>query len=254
MNKFIPDKEMYEVDPMDIEKNVEERFNKNSREFKTAYQTAKRLNEVLIDKGISRDRLMALCGFSKAAVSNYLTGKRDIPLNLILTLKEEYGLSLDYLLGYTDSEIQNPKIDKITDITGLNTYSINTLKKYKKDKDQYINILNLLFSSKMMEQLLKIIDGNCQYLKIYNIVKGEQENSETKATIDRQINFINWTYIEKISMILRNITEMMSKAYQTEYTFPQGADREKIEKNIEHMNRQIDKLRIFYLTENEDGE
>lgn len=65
-----------------------------------------RIRELMAEQNISQKRLAALLQVSYSSLSNYLSGRRWLSLNLILELCRCLHTSSDYLLGL--SEQKNP--------------------------------------------------------------------------------------------------------------------------------------------------
>ena len=58
-----------------------------------------RLRDLREDKDMKQKEIGALLGIDQRVYSNYETGKRDIPLDLLIKLADFYGVTLDYLVG-----------------------------------------------------------------------------------------------------------------------------------------------------------
>ena len=61
-----------------------------------------RLKDMREDHDLTQKEVAALLGIDQHVYSTYETGKREIPLHLLLTLADHYRVSTDYLLGRTD--------------------------------------------------------------------------------------------------------------------------------------------------------
>lgn len=78
------------------------------------YIAAERLRALREDNDYTQREIAALLKCSQVSYSHYEIGRRDIPLEHLVTLSEFYGVSVDYILGVTDSkqrypETSNPK-------------------------------------------------------------------------------------------------------------------------------------------------
>ena len=58
-----------------------------------------RLLDLREDKDMTQKEIAAILGIDQRVYSTYETGKRDIPLNHLITLANFYGVSVDYILG-----------------------------------------------------------------------------------------------------------------------------------------------------------
>ena len=70
------------------------------------YERIRNLRE---DKDLNQRDLAELLRCTQACYSNYENGKRDIPTEVLNTLADFYGVSVDYLLGRTCVKEPYPK-------------------------------------------------------------------------------------------------------------------------------------------------
>ena len=61
-----------------------------------------RLRDLRQDADKTQREIAAILGIDQRVYSNYETGKREIPVHLLLKLAEYYHTSTDYILGLTD--------------------------------------------------------------------------------------------------------------------------------------------------------
>ena len=61
-----------------------------------------RLKDLREDNDLKQKEIAAFRGIDQRVYSNYETGKREIPVHLLLKLAEYYHTSTDYILGLTD--------------------------------------------------------------------------------------------------------------------------------------------------------
>ena len=61
-----------------------------------------RLKDLREDNDLKQKEIAAFLGIDQRVYSNYETGKREIPVHLLLKLAEYYQTSTDYILGLTD--------------------------------------------------------------------------------------------------------------------------------------------------------
>ncbi|WP_307718896.1 MULTISPECIES: helix-turn-helix domain-containing protein [Agathobaculum] len=54
------------------------------------------------DSDTSQIQLAEYLKIDQRTYSNYETGKREIPVHLLIRLAQYYGVSLDYLVGLSD--------------------------------------------------------------------------------------------------------------------------------------------------------
>ena len=60
-----------------------------------------RLKDLREDNDLKQKEIAAFLGIDQRVYSNYETGKREIPVHLLLKLAEYYHTSTDYILGLT---------------------------------------------------------------------------------------------------------------------------------------------------------
>ena len=68
-----------------------------------------RIRDLREDKDLKQDDLAKVLNCTQACYSNYENGRRDIPSEVLSTLADFYGVSVDYLLGRTDTKTPYPK-------------------------------------------------------------------------------------------------------------------------------------------------
>ena len=61
------------------------------------------------DRDLKQDDLAKMLSCTQACYSNYESGKRDIPTEVLQKLANFYGVSVDYLLGRTKTKTPYPK-------------------------------------------------------------------------------------------------------------------------------------------------
>lgn len=69
-------------------------------EFRKA--VGRRVRELRIAQGAAQEAIAKQAGITQASLSNYETGKRELPLPTALALSRVYGVSVGYLVGETD--------------------------------------------------------------------------------------------------------------------------------------------------------
>ena len=61
-----------------------------------------RLKDLREDNDLKQKEIAAFLGIDQRVYSNYETGRREIPVHLLLKLAEYYHTRTDYILGLTD--------------------------------------------------------------------------------------------------------------------------------------------------------
>ena len=71
-----------------------------------------RIRDLREDRDLRQKDLAEMLQCSQVCYSNYETGKRDIPTEVLIKLAQFYQTSTDYILGLTDSPnppLSNPR-------------------------------------------------------------------------------------------------------------------------------------------------
>lgn len=68
-----------------------------------------RLRDLREDRDLSIRKLADILHMQRTTYHNYETGKREVPLELAVTLAKFYGVSLDYLAGLTNTSTPTKK-------------------------------------------------------------------------------------------------------------------------------------------------
>lgn len=67
-----------------------------------------RLKDIREDKDLTQTHISKILNTKQNTYSQYETGNRQIPIDLLVKLADYYEVSVDYILGRTD----NPKVNK----------------------------------------------------------------------------------------------------------------------------------------------
>ena len=68
-----------------------------------------RLRDIREDRDISQKTLAAYLHIGQNTYSQYETGKRQIPIDILIRLAEYFDTSTDYILGLTDEPNPYPR-------------------------------------------------------------------------------------------------------------------------------------------------
>ena len=69
----------------------------------------RRIRDLREDRDLRQRHLAEYLKCSQVCYSNYETGKRDIPTDILIKLSYFYNTSTDYLLGITDEPTPYPR-------------------------------------------------------------------------------------------------------------------------------------------------
>ena len=68
----------------------------------------RRIRDMREDQDLMQKELASYLNCSQACYSNYETGKREIPIDVLIRLARFYQTSVDYLLSLTDEKLPYP--------------------------------------------------------------------------------------------------------------------------------------------------
>ena len=63
-----------------------------------------RLRELRVAAGINQMDLAEMLGMQQNQYSRYERGERELPMHLFVVLAKHYGVSLDYMVGLSDTK------------------------------------------------------------------------------------------------------------------------------------------------------
>ena len=67
----------------------------------------KRIRDLREDKDLTQTQMAKMLGMSQTGYSKYETGENDIPTSILIKLARFYDVSIDYLLGESNSPKRN---------------------------------------------------------------------------------------------------------------------------------------------------
>ncbi len=69
----------------------------------------RRLKDLREDSDLSQESIAKILKITRSQYSLYETGKRDIPVDLLIVLAQYYRTSIDYIVGLTNTFKKYPK-------------------------------------------------------------------------------------------------------------------------------------------------
>ena len=63
-----------------------------------------RIQDLRIDSDLSQKKIGEILHISQRSYSNYETGSRNIPIEMLIRLADYYDTTIDYLVGRTDNK------------------------------------------------------------------------------------------------------------------------------------------------------
>ena len=73
---------------------------------------SKRIRDLREDRDITQGAIAKSLNTTQSYYSKYELGKRPLPIEHLITLCKLYDVSADYILGFTDEQIELPKPKK----------------------------------------------------------------------------------------------------------------------------------------------
>ena len=67
-----------------------------------------RIRDLREDADLNQTKVAKYLGMSQTGYSKYETGENDIPTQVLIQLAQVYHVSVDYLLGLSDTKERNP--------------------------------------------------------------------------------------------------------------------------------------------------
>lgn len=67
-----------------------------------------RIRDLREDADLNQTQVAKYLGMSQTGYSKYETGENDIPTQVLIQLAQFYQVSVDYLLGLSDTKERNP--------------------------------------------------------------------------------------------------------------------------------------------------
>ena len=68
-----------------------------------------RIRDLREDRDLTQEDLARVLSCTQACYSNYENGRREIPSAVLSVLADLYGVSVDYLMGRTNTKTPYPK-------------------------------------------------------------------------------------------------------------------------------------------------
>ena len=72
----------------------------------------RRLKDLREDHDLTQKQLSTYLTITQQTYSLYETGKREIPIDVIVSIADFYGVSIDYIFGLTEDPTPYPKSKK----------------------------------------------------------------------------------------------------------------------------------------------
>ena len=121
-----------------------------------------KIRDLRKEKQLTQEQLGKMFGYSANAIGQYESGAREPSFNTLFQLADYFNVSIDYLLGYSET------------LQEVNNNKVNTLPDYQQEFIEYVKTMNELecFQAKAhIETLRKMQTDKQQARELYNILK-----------------------------------------------------------------------------------
>ena len=179
-------------------------------------EVGKRIKKLRREKGLSQNELARRLEYfesdnMKATISQWETGKKQVPLERAIMMTEIFHVSLDYLFCLTDyHHVENAIIE---DATGLSDKSIEVLRKNKREGDnRYLFMLDLLLSDEK-DTFNSLMDKLCDLVfpPTLLITREFLGNREYREINNKDLERLASTTPDSIFPKIRNILEEFAR-------------------------------------------
>lgn len=111
---------------------------------------AKAIRKIMKENSLTQEELGKMIGVARQTISQYASGQSIPDVNVIYSIKENFGLSADYILGY--AEATKPSNETILKELGIDENACEILKNYIKKnstnrKNYKMKMLNFLIEN-----------------------------------------------------------------------------------------------------------
>ena len=92
-----------------------------------------RLQELIDQRGKTRQELADLLGCDNSTITKHYKGDRSVTTEYLVKYARHFGVSADYLLGLSDTKTSDTTLRSVCDYTGLSEEVVETLSKYREN-------------------------------------------------------------------------------------------------------------------------
>lgn len=168
-----------------------------------------RLREIRTKSGLSQQTLSSELGISKAALCYYESGKRIPDITFLERVAIYFGVSLDYLMGFSDA--MDPKKAKLVDWAGLSEESVELLAD-SHDSEFVSQILDLLIKNSKFRDCLQLVEIASHNTQVPN---GNMSSTDFLTHISASELGISFTSYVIERLLLEAIEETISDRKST---------------------------------------
>lgn len=211
-------REVHEIGEAEIKNNIGD-IEANKIQFNFSV----RLNELLMQKGISQQELSENTKIAMSSISSYRNGKAEPQITSFEKIAETLKVSADYLLGRSENKTVNPTIQSACEYTHLSEKAVEKLNQYSTDDDKEkleVNVLSYLISNGFIDRIVTMLTDSListyQFGLIYNQRSENNEkesifNSEEFRFSQEMISIYKWIHRELGITFLNQIQHLTAK-------------------------------------------
>lgn len=196
-----------------------------------------RFKKIVDRSKLTREKFAKILQCDTSTMTKKYNGDRNISVNDLVILSNEFNVSADYLLGLTDIESRDENVIQCVQTTGLDETIVKFLvEPNNNDKKDFICFINslLLFCSENFkliiaynslkeyltkhfkdigsdnDKLMKEYDSNVNEIRQYQVLQKRLTDKFdaylNKNLVDKYINIINRDYADKLIESVGDIT------------------------------------------------
>lgn len=197
--------------------------------METVSKFGERLLKLREEREETQQQLADAIGITRQSLSRYETNERTPNIDLVYNIAKYYNVSADYLIGLSEIQSNDKKIETACEVTGLEEVAIDVLKQRKIeckrcqsfDENSYsFNILiSLLISNEHFNSAIHYLCGclnlmNIRNTKIKNTVSDNHEitlkisdNGYSMITIDEHTDYYKYLISNCLNNSIRDIIQ-----------------------------------------------
>ena len=149
--------------------------------------------------------LAAYLDVSPQAINQYKIGAAYPKTENLIGIAEYYGISVDYLLGYTHIRNRDTSLQSVNEVTGLSVKAISKLHAIKEKKSSFSDLISALIEDGNAEFFLSLLDT------LITFVKSDEGKSLVSVNIDgKELNLMAENHIKAVlqTKLIDNIPEI----------------------------------------------
>ena len=165
---------------------------------------AVRLRELINEKKTTITNVAEVADVTRQAVSAYQDGSSQPTADTLKKIAKHFNVSVDWLLGLSETKSTDPKVKEICEYTGLSEEAIEKLHEhteFNKNYPQYTNVL----------EHLDIFIENCGY--IFEYLNKYIESVSLCGALEKEYPNIDFTVGDRGLVVNTNAREVRQKTF-----------------------------------------